>query len=216
MRQTPSTTIKAVIFDFDGTLADSLEVFLKVAQELLGVTQTPSPEEIEEMRGMKSLEIMKKFDIKAWRLPKLLLEGRKAMAKEADSINLFQGIDKMLHDLKEDGYKVYVISTNSKPIISKVLRKADVSRFITYTDAGASITGKSANIRRLMKQRSLERSECVYVGDEVRDIEAARKAKIRVISVSWGFNSKKLLSSHNPDIIIDSPSEMIQALKQLS
>lgn len=215
MKQLPPSAITTVIFDFDGTLADSLEIFLSVGQELLDIDHKPTKAEIEQLRSMKPLEIMKMFDIKPWKIPKLLLEGRKVMAGRSAEIKVFDGVPEMLRDLKAQGYRLYVVSTNAKNTISAVMRRNDLNKLVSGTYAGASITGKSVMIKKLMKLKKLAPSECVYIGDELRDIEAARKAKTHIVSVAWGYNSEKLLKTADPDVIINRPGDLASTLQNL-
>jgi len=61
----------------------------------------------------------------------------------------------------------------------------------------------------------LNPEEVIYVGDETRDIEASQKINIKVIVVSWGFNSRTVLAEHNPDFLIHQPQELIEVMKSL-
>jgi phosphoglycolate phosphatase-like HAD superfamily hydrolase len=66
-----------------------------------------------------------------------------------------------------------------------------------------------------LRKESLNPEEVVYVGDETRDIEAAKKSQIKVIAVTWGFNSKQVLAAQNPDFLIDRPEELIKVIESL-
>jgi phosphoglycolate phosphatase-like HAD superfamily hydrolase len=70
-------------------------------------------------------------------------------------------------------------------------------------------------INRFLKQANLTPEEVIYVGDETRDIEAAKRSQIKMIAVSWGFNSKTVLAEHNPDFLIHHPNELIQVISTL-
>ncbi len=72
---------------------------------------------------------------------------------------------------------------------------------------------KGRAIEHLLSQLRCDRQEVIYVGDETRDIEAAKKTKIRAISVSWGFNSPEILAAHNPDFLIHQPRELIAVIE---
>ena len=75
--------------------------------------------------------------------------------------------------------------------------------------------GKSKVINKLLNQNNINPQQAIYVGDETRDIEAARKSNIRAIAVSWGFNSKELLAAQNPDFLIHQPNELIDVIGSL-
>ncbi|MFZ1324135.1 MAG: HAD hydrolase-like protein, partial [Candidatus Saccharimonadales bacterium] len=55
----------------------------------------------------------------------------------------------------------------------------------------------------------LKRKDTVYIGDETRDIQAARMAFIRAVSVTWGFNTRRILEKQRPAYLIDTPEELL-------
>ena len=66
-----------------------------------------------------------------------------------------------------------------------------------------------------MKINKLTPEEVIYVGDETRDIEASKTIPIKVIAVSWGFNSAEALAKQNPDFLIQKPSELLKVMGNL-
>jgi len=76
-----------------------------------------------------------------------------------------------------------------------------------YSDG--SLFGKGKILKRVLKKYEFFKRNVVYVGDEVRDIDAAREAGIKIVSVSWGFNSKEVLGSNKPNYIVDTPAELL-------
>jgi phosphoglycolate phosphatase-like HAD superfamily hydrolase len=64
-----------------------------------------------------------------------------------------------------------------------------------------------------MKQNRLNPDEIVYVGDETRDINSAKKSGVKAIAVGWGFNSPEILSKHNPDYLAVQPQELTTAIE---
>ena len=71
-----------------------------------------------------------------------------------------------------------------------------------------NIFGKHRVIQKLMKERKLDAKTTIYVGDEVRDIEASKRVGIDIISVSWGLNSHEILAKYPPTYLIDKPEEL--------
>lgn len=67
----------------------------------------------------------------------------------------------------------------------------------------------------LLRKYGIRPEETIYVGDETRDIEAARKTNIEIIAVSWGYNSKQLLEKQKPDFLIDKPRQLVDILEGL-
>ena len=67
---------------------------------------------------------------------------------------------------------------------------------------------KDQKIKKAIKQYQFSTSDTTYIGDESRDVKAAKKAGVKSIAVAWGFEGRKLLEMARPDKIIDKPSQL--------
>jgi phosphoglycolate phosphatase len=123
---------------------------------------------------------------------------------------VFSGLPEAIAGLREH-FTVCVITSNEPEPVEAVLRKRGV--LVDHVHAGSSIFGKDRAIRSFLRAEGVEPGEAVYVGDEVRDVEAAHKAGVRVISVTWGFNSKKRLKQAQPDYLVDTPAQLMRAIR---
>ena len=207
------TNKKIIIFDFDGTLADSFADIMAVFNELAheyGLHEI-KPEEISELRKVSSREILKKFNFPTWRLPFLLKKGRQIFGQKIASVALFPGIKEVLTELKANGCTLGILSSNSEENICRSLacNRADPFDFV-YT--ASNLFGKDKALKKIIKKYKYNPEDVIYVGDETRDIEAAQKCGIKIISVSWGFNDREILAKFNPDYLIDKPEELLKIL----
>lgn len=203
--------IEAIIFDFDGTLADSAEVNLEATAEVL--KRDPfTPEEIEVFRTLTAQETMKKLRIKKWQLPSLLLKGQRIARENMHRIPAFPGMPEAIDQLDKKGYDRYILSTNSLNNIHAFLGRNSLDDSITKVYGGADLFGKARRLSRLMRREGLLPAECVYVGDEQRDIEAAREAGIQCVAVTWGYQTAELLARHDPDGLAESPNELVDII----
>ncbi len=207
--QSIDTVHKAVIFDFDGTIADSFEIFVETIAELLN-RQPLSSEEIEHLRGASVSEIEKYFQIKPWQKPAILLKGRQEIAKKMDRVSLFEGMNDVMKTLSQQERMIYILSSNSSDSIQAFLDKNDISSYVSSVHGGVSITGKAGHLKKLLKHENLKPDEAVYVGDEVRDLEATQKVGMQCISVAWGYSTLASLEEHNPSAIVSSPTELAE------
>jgi phosphoglycolate phosphatase len=203
---------KAIIFDFDGTIADSFEVFARALEKILKRKQTLSDGEIANLRNSSFQEVIKKLDVKKWQLPVLVIKGRKEMGKHMDSVNVFDGIPEALKELFEQGYKLYIVSSNDGRSIANFLDKNQLGAYITRTQANIGLFGKVKTLNRLRKAEGFSADECIYVGDETRDIEAAAKAHMKCIAVGWGFSNPNKLRSYKPSIVVNNPKDLARSL----
>jgi len=202
--------MNTVIFDFDGTIADSFPAAIKIAHQLTKKPELANFDQVETYRDKNFglLEAMNKLDIPKWKLPWLLLRGRKIMSNQIETIPLVSGMDDVLADLKKATYGLFVISSNSTSNIDKFLLEKGLMGYFTKVYGGASLFNKAKLIAKLIKQENLDPKNCIYVGDEVRDVEAAQKLNVACIAVNWGYNSDSLLAKANPMVIARSPKQL--------
>jgi phosphoglycolate phosphatase len=200
-----------LIFDFDGTIADTLAAIVRLANRHhveLGIPRLDEAE-VEAMRGMPSRAIMKKYRIPLTKIPKLVMKYQKELHEEIDKLGLFPGIRELLMELKAFGVKLGILTSNSQENVRKFLdaRGLDVFDFI---HSESNLFGKTRALRHLLKEEVGGRDDVMYVGDEARDIEACRKADVPVIAVSWGFQRRDFLADQDPNYLVDSPDEILQ------
>ena len=198
-----------LLFDFDGTLADSLTLNIKIANELaprFGFREI-KPAEIETIRGMSAKEVMSYFRIPFYKLPFLV---RAYYGYQSSTIpKPVPGIKSALQTLKNKGYVLGIISSNSEKRIRDFLKKYELPSF-DFIHSEKSFFGKDRAITRMVRKLRIPLTEVLYIGDEVRDIEAARKAKVKIMAVTWGFNTRALLQKYRPDFLIDKPVELVE------
>jgi len=211
--------ITTIIFDFDGTLADTLpfmrDRMLRLIKEAKA-TDLPDNEIIEKIKAKSYPELMKEFKISWLKLPFILAKVYQAqmdLYNEINKIKLFPGIRKLLGRLDEKGYRLGIVSSNMKENIKKFLEVKRLTVFFEFVYCEKNIFGKEKAIRHMLTDRGLKKTEIVYIGDEVRDIEAARKAGVKIISVSWGFNSKENLQKYQPDFLAGTAGDIEEYLK---
>lgn len=205
--------IKTVIFDFDGTIADTfltiIKLFNKKAKEF-GMEKVES-EEIEKLQNLELKSLLQKFSKHLLKLPYIAKTIRQDLKTNIKSIKIFPGIRQVIHKLKQKNFRLGIVSSNSQENIQKFLQihKLEVFDFI-YSEK--NIFGKGKKLAALLKKFNLNKEEVIYIGDEVRDIDACRENGIKIISVTWGFNKKEILKDNNPDYIIDKPQKILKIL----
>ncbi|HEX5744382.1 MAG TPA: HAD hydrolase-like protein [Candidatus Saccharimonadales bacterium] len=206
--------INAAIHDFDGTLADSGAVNLEAMAQVLG-RDAFTAEEVEDIRRLTTLQGMQMLGIRKWQLPRLLLRGQRIVAQNMHRVDVFEGIPEAIGELDAEGYSQYVLSTNSAENIRTLLDRHDLTASMRDIHGGAGMFGKARRLTNLIKREGLLAEHCVYVGDEGRDVEAARKAGVQCVAVAWGFQDAKTLAAHEPDALVTSPAELADAIRSL-
>jgi phosphoglycolate phosphatase len=210
-------TIKLIFFDFDGTIADTLNAFVNITNRLaVEFGHNPiSQEELLRIKNLNTRQIIKYSGISILKLPWLIAKLKSELNHEIKSIKSFSGIKEALAEVRNQVDRLGIISSNSKENILAFLEINDLQDSFDFIYTEASIFNKSKVIKKVLKQEENLPEESVYVGDETRDIEAAKRSRVKAIAVSWGFNSKEVLAAQNPDFLIHQPSELIDAIKSL-
>ena len=201
--------VKHIIFDFDGTLADSEDVFFQVANDVCEKFDLPlfSPEQYAYLSSIPIKQAIKELGVKWYQIPQYSIEGCLSFMRRIGSISLFDGIIDLIEELHERGYGMSIISSNSQDNIRHLLDSHNLDYFDNIISA-QRLFNKHRFIKSFMKARKLKSDEVLYVGDEVRDIHACKKANIKVIAASWGFDDLIHLEKENPDFIASQPSDI--------
>ncbi|BAY26119.1 phosphoglycolate phosphatase [Calothrix sp. NIES-2100] len=204
-------TQKVIIFDFDGTIADTLDALVGIANRLaleFGYVQI-TPQELGLLRNLTSREIIRYSGISVLKIPFLVKKVKSELKNKIHEFKPIPGIKEALIELKEDGYKLGIITSNSKDNVTEFLQINDLASLFDFIYSGVTIFGKTTIINNVLRQKQLKPQQVIYVGDETRDIEASKKANIKVIAVTWGFNSPEVLARQKPDFLIHNPSELL-------
>ena len=201
---------KTIIFDFDGTIADTLDSVVKIVNnhaEHFGYKKV-TKEDIPYLQGKKPREILSHLGISIFKLPswikKIHSEINKEITNMVPTVNILPLLSELSHD---EHFQLGIITSNTKENVEQFLYKNELD-FFDFIRTGKSVFGKSHIINKIIKQRKVSKSEVFYVCDEVRDIEAARKSRIKSIAVTWGYNTEDALLKENPDFLVNSPDEL--------
>ncbi len=198
---------KVIIFDFDGTIADSFPVVFDIINDFAEKEGTKKFSE-SQLRNLSASLILKEIKISKIKIFFFLKKLREKINEKISFIKPIRGIAPNIRILKKNGNKLGIVTSNSSNNVKEFLKNNDLDIFdFVYSDS--SIFGKDKIIKKLLKKYDIKTKNALYVGDEIRDVEAARKAGIKIVAVSWGFNSKKTLIENNPDYIIDNPNELL-------
>lgn len=205
--------IKHVVFDFDGTIANTASLVPEVVNEVLEYFKKPclSDDELSHFMSMGWREAIKEYGLKWYDLPKYALAAQQAMHKKLDTVNLYEDIKEVLMQLSEE-FTTNIISLNSTENIRHVIDKHDLPCIMEVFSAKGRLT-KQKLLKKYLKQFNIENNEILYIGDELGDIIACKKNDIKVIAVTWGYDSKEMLSSGNPDFLVDSPLDIAEIIE---
>ncbi|UUV17285.1 HAD-IA family hydrolase [Fusobacteria bacterium ZRK30] len=204
------------IFDFDGTLADSLQMGVDIYNKQIAPKfrcKKIEEKNMEILKGTNFHKLLKEHNISFFKLPILLFHLKRKMAKRMDEIQLIDDIKLSLDKLHKMGYKMGVLTSNNKKNVKSFLKHYEIDYLFEFVYAEKNPLGKDRAIKKIMKSEKL--NDIIYVGDESRDIDACKKAGVDIVSVGWGFNTISHLREYNPNYLIKAPSELIEIAKTL-
>ncbi len=208
---------KTIVFDFDGTLADTFAALftaLNLVSDQHGIAKV-AESDVARLRGLEVRQILSELKISLIRLPFVVRDVRRAVESEVHKLKSFSGLEDSLRSLHQAGYTLGILTSNSERNVDTFLRTHDWLKYFSFIFAGSSVFGKHKMIRRLLADRALDSQSAIYVGDETRDIEAARKAGLRCVAVSWGFSLSAALAALQPERLIADPKELPSAVSSL-
>lgn len=187
------------IFDLDGTLVDSFPWFLRTINDVadrFGFRRVRE-EEIEGLRHASTREILSRLEVPVWKLPAIARHARRLKAEAAAETPMFDGVEAMLRTLAESGVQLALVSSDSE--VNARAKLANAAALFSQFDCAASLFGKPAKFRRVIRRAGIIPERVISIGDEVRDIEAARAVGIACGAVSWGYAAPAALQALAPD-----------------
>jgi phosphoglycolate phosphatase len=202
--------VAVFVFDFDGTLADSLGVIVSITNDLapdFGYVPTDL-EQLDHLKGLNARQLIQRSEISVFKIPALLRRLRQELQGRVTTIPPFEGVPALLANLKPD-HTLAIATSNVPSNVRAFLAAHQLEDYFVDVVGGGTLFGKGRLVRRLMQRQGWQPGQMIYVGDEVRDIEAARFAGMRVAAVTWGFNHRDLLTAAQPDWLIDEPMALL-------
>ncbi|MBD0259795.1 MAG: HAD hydrolase-like protein [Cytophagales bacterium] len=206
--------IQHVLFDFDGTLADSKEMALAILNRLAEKHQFRkiAPDDREALRKLSIVERCRWLGVPLYKIPLLAVEGRALYKSALPHLKPFNGVPEMLAALQHRGYRLSVLSSNSEGNIRAFLLRNGIDAISSVVGSSA-IFGKDAAIKKFLKTHRLGGSQVIYVGDEERDVIACRKSGIPIIWVGWGYDAPEVVRPAQPDFMVQAPEEILSVLQ---
>lgn len=199
------------IFDFDGTIADTLDTLVAISNRLapdFGIAPVTAAE-LKQLREVSAEQLVRQSGVPFLTLLRLLRRVRRDLQREIPTLHLIPGMAETLSLLAARGHRLGIVTSNSEDNVKLFLSIHGLQETFQFVHTGASLFGKSRVLRRVLRQHNLPTPEAIYVGDETRDVDASRKIGLRVVAVTWGFNSRHALSRHQPDFLVDQPYGLI-------
>ena len=208
---------KLLIWDFDGTLADTLRLALAVSNRLAHKYGFVSISDPQSVRDLNMRDFLKAHRVPATRVPFAFAAFLSELKSTSKSVLLNDGVGPVVRQLAQHGFQQAVGSSNDTDVIRNCLMSNYVLQHFDFVSGMSRIFGKERRIRTALRHFGHDASDALYVGDEIRDIEAARAVEMDIAAVTWGLNSIEALRAHQPQFLIEHPDKLMDCvLKSLA
>jgi len=207
---------RLILFDFDGTIADSMSELIDIYNNVLAPTWHSRPVhegDRERLRLEKPARLMRMFRISPVKLPLMVLQARRELASRMSSVRPQPGVVEALRTLAARGCRMGVLTSNSAANVKDFVERNGLQDVFDFIRSGRQLFGKASLLHKLLREQGVRPVEAVYVGDEDRDIEAAHAAGMTAVGVAWGFAGKVAMEAARPDILLNDPSELPNVLQ---
>lgn len=211
--RTAGTGPSLVVLDFDGTLADSFDWFCSVMNGVAERYRFRQVEahEVDGLRRQGARAIVAHLGIPRWKLPLIARHMHALAARDAAQIALFPGVPEMLAGIAQACVPMAILSSNRADTVRQVLGSDNAARIDAYA-CGASLFGKARRLRRLLARRGVAPARALCIGDEIRDLEAARALGCPFGAVAWGYTDPQALAAQGPEYLFANPGEIARLL----
>jgi len=212
--------IKAVLFDFDGTLADTNPLIIKTFKETFATLLPDQPftdSEIINCIGPTLEQTGRKYFPED---PETFVNVyRELNGKYHDEmIKIYPGILEMVSILKEKGLKLAVVSSKRRDFVVRGLRQTGLLDFFDYIVAADDVNEPKPDaegILKAMNHYGVTQAECLMVGDNSHDVDAAKNAGVKGIAVGWAFKGVDYLAALEPDYLVMDAMEIVEIIDEL-
>lgn len=198
-----------MIFDFDGTLADTIELvfnlYNKVAPQFKSDTVTKA--EIPTLLRLGYAKAAKQKHIRWSVIPRLVLYVSREMRKHMDEVKPYPGVVDCIKELQRHGCAVGVLTSNQEGLVRKFFADNQFPDF-DFVVSEKTLFGKDKALRKIIRRRGLDAEQVFYVGDEPRDVVACRRIGVKVIGVSWGLAGPDGFGSDKPDHLVSTADQL--------
>jgi phosphoglycolate phosphatase len=213
----PTSRKTTLVFDFDGTIADTLamvvNVYNRIAPEygcrLIG------DDSVGLLRHGRPRELLRLSGMTLPRLPRFVLRVRKEIGGSMAGVKPFEGMPQVIRELSASSYVLGIVSSNGVDNVRAFLKANGLETCFSFIQSGIHLFGKDKIIRKLIRSRKAAAGTMVYIGDESRDIEAAKKAGIPVVAVSWGYQASDVLMEAAPTALVNEPAELVACIRNI-
>lgn len=203
---------KHIIFDFDGVLADSFDVFIEslieVQPRYFAKRSKDVLENISKNIGLGTLGVAKdKFH-------DFTQDLRDCYVARKNKINLYHGVKDALVTMKDTGAELGIVSSNDVGLLWDILDRNGLSNHFEFVIGDVGLNRKNDTLASL-DGKGVHLEESWYIGDTPHDIKSAKFANMFSAASCWGYTSRELMTKEGPDHYLDEPGQLVEIMEKI-
>jgi phosphoglycolate phosphatase len=212
----PQTADAYVLFDFDGTLVNSLGLVVELYNGLAEEKgwRPLAPEEIPVFQGLGLRERFTMLGLPFYRLPFVGRELKRRYADRMADLEFVPGVPQMLESLSAEGFGLGIVSSNTSANIEAFMARQGVQLFRSVQSV-RGLFGKHRALSQFLVEHGLSPRQALYVGDEQRDVVAANRCQMPSVAVTWGADLEDQLRTLGPSVLARTPEQVVSAAREL-
>lgn len=212
--------IKALLFDFDGTLLNTNDLIVQTFMHVLE-QQFPNQYTAEDCFNFIGPSLEQTFEqIDAARRDELVTLYRTWNAAHHDElVTEYEGVVETLTALHAQGIRLAIVSSKSTAGIERGMNVLGVSSLFEVTVSADDVQNVKPHpepIFQALERMQLAREEVLMIGDNSHDIEAAHRAGVKAVGVAWSFKGEAFLRQYNPHYMLQRMADLLTIVKELN
>ncbi|GAB5519382.1 MAG: HAD hydrolase-like protein [Rhodothermales bacterium] len=213
----PPRRIKALAFDFDGVLADSLPRFLDHAREAahaLGYPRTPTMADLEALERMEVIVFAHQIGIPAHDAQRYTDEVYRRLSDDQRPKPLLKGMDEIVRWAASQ-VPLAIVTANMLRVVEKFLNAHDLADCFVHAYCDENVSSKADKLRQMAIDLNLKPTDLALIGDAISDVQAAQAVGAVSIAVTWGSQSRARLAPSTPDYLVADVPALRQVCAEL-
>lgn len=199
-----------LLFDFDGVLSDSLDLYSEAVARCLERIGTPIVKSREDYLALFEGNFYESMAARGVDLDAFYGAAREIMPGiDYDAMLPFDGLVPVLASLQQD-HRLVVVSSNGSKTIRHMLERFGFAPYFEEILGSDFLTSKQQKIAHAMAKYGMPPEMTYYIGDTTGDVAEARAAGVRTVAVTWGWHSRERLAAARPDFLVDTPEGLLR------
>jgi phosphoglycolate phosphatase len=204
---------KLFLFDFDGVLADSLDLYAEAVRRCLKRIGTPIVKNREDYLVLFEGNFYESMAARGVDLAAFAQAAQEIMPGiDYGTMKPFDGMIPVLDALQRD-HLLAVISSNGSRTIRRMLERFGFDPYFQEVLGSDFLFSKKEKIDHALAKYGIPPERTFYIGDTTGDIVEARAAGIRTVAVTWGWHSRERLVAAHPDFLVETPEGLLSVGK---